>query len=92
MSRWRHWLMWVVESVGRLPQLAPVALLALLGKASGGFRPIGVFVSWCRLRGTARAPPALKLEFDSPRAYWATGAHRGAADVVWRQAVNAESG
>eukprot|EP00959_Pyramimonas_sp_CCMP1952_P338173 7081983-Pyramimonas_sp.AAC.1 len=82
----------LIESLGVLPPQISVALLALLPKPSGGYRPIGVFCSWYRVWGRLRRPMALHWEQQHPRRYWAAGRHRGAADVVWRQSVQSEAG
>eukprot|EP00959_Pyramimonas_sp_CCMP1952_P113632 2375389-Pyramimonas_sp.AAC.1 len=71
-----------MESVGVLPRQISAVLLALLSKATGGFRPIGVFCPWCRVWGRLRRPHAQDWERQHPRRHWATGAYRGAPDVV----------
>eukprot|EP00959_Pyramimonas_sp_CCMP1952_P030425 637695-Pyramimonas_sp.AAC.1 len=64
----------------------------MLTKPTDGYRPIGVFCAWYRVRGRLRRPHALSWEQQRPRRCWAAGAFRGASDVVWRQSVRAEAG
>ena len=42
--------------LGSLPPQISASLLALLSKPSGGYRPIGAFCSWHRIRGRLRRP------------------------------------
>eukprot|EP00959_Pyramimonas_sp_CCMP1952_P019670 415806-Pyramimonas_sp.AAC.1 len=81
-----------MEATGSLPVQLSWVLVALLAKPCGGFRPIGIVPSWYRVWGRCRRFEALRWEIQHSRPYWAAGAHRGAGDVVWRQAFRAESG
>eukprot|EP00959_Pyramimonas_sp_CCMP1952_P283501 5926608-Pyramimonas_sp.AAC.1 len=65
----------LIESLGVLPPQTSVALLALLPKPSGGYRPIGVFCSWRRAWGRLRRPMALHWDQQHPRGHWAAGRH-----------------
>eukprot|EP00959_Pyramimonas_sp_CCMP1952_P426493 8932865-Pyramimonas_sp.AAC.1 len=60
-----------MESVGQLPDQISAVLLALPPKATGGYRPIGVFCSWHRVWGRCRRPRALHWEQQRPRRCWA---------------------
>eukprot|EP00959_Pyramimonas_sp_CCMP1952_P355471 7445526-Pyramimonas_sp.AAC.1 len=64
----------------------------MLTKPTGGYRPMGVFCSWYRVRGRLRRARALFWEQQHPRRHWAAGAFRGASDVVWRRSGRAEAG
>ena len=75
-----------------MPRQIERVLVALLPKASGGFRPIGLFPSLYRLWGRVRRPMAARWEQSHSRDYFAAGQYAGATDVVWRQAVLSEAG
>ena len=75
--------------------LAPVqvsaVLLSLLAKATGGYRPIGVFFSIYRIWGKSRRRYAVEWEEGNSRAFFAAAKFSSSTDVVWRQTVRAES-
>ena len=81
-----------IESIGWLPPQLRLVLVLLIEKATGGLRPIGIFVSLYRLWGKARRPICDKWEAGNDRIYFAAGKGRSASDAVWRQAVKAEAG
>ena len=85
-------LLEAVEKAGHLPRQVELVMIALLPKASGGWRPIGLFPGIYRLWGRCRRPWAVAWERAHDRHYYAAGQHTGAGDVVWRQAVLSEAG
>ena len=82
----------LIEITGVLPETMRVLQLALLAKAAGGFRPIGLFSSGYRLWGRAPRNMASDWEAAHPRQYLAASAFNGASDVVWRQSLRSELG
>ena len=83
-------LLQVVEVSAMLPRQLRAVIAALIPKKVLGFRPI-VFFSPFRFWGKAGRPWALSWGADHDRPYWATGKHRAATDIAWRQCARAES-
>eukprot|EP00959_Pyramimonas_sp_CCMP1952_P026256 551257-Pyramimonas_sp.AAC.1 len=80
-----------MERSGLVPKHLQVILTALLAKPTGGFRPIGIFVSCYRLWGRCRRGFASAWEAENERDYLAGGSFASASYVVWRQAFRAEA-
>eukprot|EP00959_Pyramimonas_sp_CCMP1952_P424022 8881631-Pyramimonas_sp.AAC.1 len=61
-------------------------------KASGGWRPIGLFCSLYRWWGRCRRCFALEWELNHQRSFYAGQAFASASDAVWRQSFMGEAG
>ena len=80
-----------VELLGQWPKQVRICLFALIDKPEGGLRGIGLYPGlrriWIRVRkGCCQTWAGL-----NKRPYFAAAAGTSAEDVVWRQAVRAES-
>eukprot|EP00959_Pyramimonas_sp_CCMP1952_P221028 4621006-Pyramimonas_sp.AAC.1 len=67
------------EMLSAFPTQLRVVLLDMLSKASGGFRPIGLFVATCRLWGRARR--RLAEEWGAAWHFFACGRFKSSSDV-----------
>ena len=85
-------LLEAMETIGRLPPQVKYIIVLLLEKATGGFRPIGLFCGIYRVWGKARRAVCSQWEASNDRSYFAAGMGRSASDAVWRQSVLAEAG
>jgi hypothetical protein len=81
----------VMELTALIPRQVAITLLTLIPKPASGFRPIGNFCAIYRAHGKVRRPLAQEWEFKNARSFFAAGPFEGAQDVVWRQAVRAET-
>eukprot|EP00974_Lingulodinium_polyedra_P092128 8927735-Lingulodinium_polyedra.AAC.1 len=80
-----------MELVGAFPAQLAWVVMALLSKATGGYRPIGIFPMLYRLYGRLRLPIFRAWECRFELDEFACGPGKAAADTVWRQAIAAES-
>ena len=78
------------EIHGYFPSPTRRVVTALLEKAAGGFRPIGIFCSLYRLWAKCRRPMCDQWEHENDRAYYAASKGRSTVDCVWRQAVRSQ--
>ena len=74
-----------------MPSEIQTVEIALIPKPKGGHRPIGVYSSLERLHGKARQDDINLWMAGNAREYFANSRGSGAFDVVWAQAVRAES-
>ena len=81
----------LVEKAGRWPLAIGHVMIALLAKATGGFRPIGLFPSLVRIWMRARLPDATAWQALWNRPWLYAGPGRGADVAAWKQAARAES-
>ena len=84
-------LMQLMERTGRLPGQLRQLVVPLLEKASGGFRPIGVFPALYRVWMKLRRRECQAWEVRQDQSFFAMGKGRCTTDPVWRQAVLAEA-
>ena len=81
----------VIELLGIFPTTTQNLLVALIGKDSGGHRPIGLFRALFRVWAKARQHVWAEWERKAdPDHIFGAGANRGATDIVWRQAFRNE--
>ena len=79
-----------IECMGVMPTESQHAMIALLPKPKGGFRPIALLPGVCRLHGKARKPDIDQWEAENAREYLACSKGRGALDAVWKRSILAE--
>ena len=79
-----------IECMGVMPTESQHAMIALLPKPKGGFRPIALLPGVCRLHGKARKPDIDQWEAANAREYLACSKGRGALDAVWKRSILAE--
>ena len=79
-----------MECLGMAPEEVQHVMIALLAKPKGGFRPIALLPAITRLHGKARKDDVDLWEANNTRSYLACSKGRGAADAVWKHAINAE--
>ncbi len=84
-------IMVIVELVGALPRQLRLLLMPLIPKPRSGHRAVASFVSLYRLWAKVRKPAVAAWEAEYDRAYLAAGKGRSPQDLVWRQAVRAET-
>jgi hypothetical protein len=80
----------MAELLGAWPIAIGVILIALLPKAEGGLRPIGLLPSLVRLWMRIRLPVAQAWQLSHERPYFYAGPAMGATVAAWRQAARAE--
>ena len=78
------------ERTGVWPSGAALVLIALLPKADGGFRPIGLLPTPPRIWMRARRSAARKWEEKNARPWLYAGKGMGANVAAWKQAIAAE--
>ena len=78
------------EVAGRWPVAIGVVLIALLPKADGGLRPIGLFPSIIRIWMRIRLPVAQKWLRENERPFFFASAGKGAPVATWKQSARAE--
>jgi hypothetical protein len=78
------------EILGEWPTAIDGVLIALLPKAAGGLRPIGIFPTFVRVWFQLRAPYIRRWEADHERPYFYAGAAKGADVALWLQAAHLE--
>ncbi len=81
----------VFELVGALPKQLRLLAMPMIPKARKGHRAIAAFVSFYRLWAKVRKPYVDAWQAANDRPYLAAGKGRAPADIVWRQAVRAET-
>ena len=77
----------LLERVGHLPSQQRFLTIFLLGKPSGGTRPIGLFTAFYRLWAKVRQEDAAAWAADNDMPFFAAGKGRSTTDPVWRQSV-----
>ena len=80
------------EEMGRWPPCISSVVTALIPKAKGGVRPIGLFSGSYRLWARARRPEAADWERKCHRKYFSAREGNGALDAVWTQSMRNERG
>ena len=80
------------EETGRWPPCISSVVTALIPKAKGGVRPIGLFSGAYRIWARARRPEAAEWERKNHREFFAAREGNGALDAVWTQALRNERG
>ena len=85
-------LLEAAEEMGRWPPCISAVVTALIPKARGGVRPIGLFSGAYRLWARARRPEAAEWERRHHRQFFAAREGNGALDAVWTQAMRNEGG
>ena len=78
------------EALGRWPRQVALVLIALLPKAEGGYRPIGLLPFLPRLWMRVRRRIAQAWEARHPRPYLYAGKGKGANIAAWMQGATAE--
>ncbi len=81
----------IIELVGALPRQLRLLLMPLIPKPRSGHRAVASFVSLYRMWAKVRKPAVDAWEAEYDRAYLAAGKGRSPQDLVWRQAVRAET-
>ena len=80
----------LAEAIGRWPSMIGIVIIALLPKAGGGNRPIGLCPSLIRLWMKLRLPVAQAWQSQHDRPYFFAGEAKGADVAAWKQAARAE--
>ena len=83
-------LLAMCEAEGRWPNIIELAIIALLLKPDGGYRPIGLLPGLARIWSRARRDAALTWEAANARPYLYAGMTKGATVAAWKQAFRAE--
>ena len=83
-------ILMLAELVGQWPQKIGIVIIALLPKAGGGNRPIGLCPSLIRLWMRIRLPVAQAWQAANDRPYFFAGEAKGADVAAWKQAARAE--
>ena len=65
--------------------------MVLIEKPKGGYRGIGIFHSWYRLRTGIRREVAREWEKSHSRGYLAACAGASCFDAIWRHTIKAEA-
>ena len=78
------------ELLGQWPQMIGIVIIALLPKAGGGNRPIGLCPSLIRVWMRIRLPVAQAWQAANDRPYFFAGEAKGADVAAWKQAARAE--
>ena len=82
----------LLEALGVFPEDLEQVLVALIPKPTGGERPIGLYLALFRVWSAARVQALRDWERDSAQCpAFNTGGGQATTDVVWRQAVRAET-
>ncbi len=81
-----------VEVSAMWPRQLSMIIAALLPKATGGFRPIGIAPAVYRLWSKVRKADADEWERKHPRAYFSASKGCGPVDAMWRLAAQQEAG
>ncbi len=81
-----------VERSAVWPRQVSMIVAALLPKATGGYRPIGMAPAIYRLWAKARRAEADAWERRHPRPFFSATKGNGPADSVWRLAAQQEAG
>ena len=79
------------EAEGRWPETLAFISIVLLPKATGGFRPIGLFPTIVRIWMRLRRDMVDAWEADNSRDFFYAGRQRGAHVAAWTQAARAEA-
>jgi hypothetical protein len=79
------------ELLGRWPTVITDVLIILLAKATGGFRPIGIFPTFVRVWFRARSRHIRAWEQSHDRPYFYAGSARGGDTAAWLQAAIMEN-
>ena len=80
----------LAEMLGRWPEMIGIVIIALLPKAGGGNRPIGLCPSLIRLWMRLRLPVAQAWQSMNDRPYLFAVEAKGADVAAWKQAARAE--
>ena len=80
----------LVESCGKWPEAIGHVLVVLLAKASGGFRPIGLFPSVVRVWMRIRLADAVVWQSVRERPWLYASSGKGADVAAWKQAARSE--
>ena len=83
-------ILMLAELVGQWPKMIGIVIIALLPKAGGGNRPIGLCPSLIRLWMRLRLPVAQAWQAANDRPYFFAGEAKGADVAAWKQAARAE--
>ena len=78
------------EKTGKWPEAAELVLIALLPKAEGGFRAIGLLPLLPRLWMRTRKQIAADWEESQQKPYLYAGKKMGATVAAWKQGFRAE--
>ncbi len=81
----------IAELLGALPRQLRLLVMPMIPKPRKGHRAVAAFVSLYRLWAKVRKPYIDDWEAENDRHYLAAGKDRSPQDVVWRQAVRAET-
>eukprot|EP00959_Pyramimonas_sp_CCMP1952_P430272 9012151-Pyramimonas_sp.AAC.1 len=85
------YLIWAAETWCRWPTAAMSVHILLLGKPAGGFRPIALLPSLCRLYMKVRAVHLRRWAAEHTRPFFALGQGKCTVDVAARTMVHAEA-
>ena len=83
-------VLFLCEVCGYWPQHSSLVVIALLAKAGGGLRPIGLFPWLPKVWAKLRRGVAAEWEIANDRSYLYGGAGRGADHATWKQSAWAE--
>ena len=83
-------LFMLVEREGRWPDAIGHVIIVLLAKATGGFRPIGLFPSMVRVWMRIRLADAVVWQSLHDRSWLYASAGKGADVAAWKQAARSE--
>ena len=78
------------ETTGRWPEAGELVLIALLPKAEGGFRAIGLLPFLPRLWMRTRKNVAVEWEASMQKPYLYAGKKMGATVAAWKQGLRGE--
>jgi exonuclease III len=84
-------LLMTCEELGVWPDSLRSVVIALIPKAKGGTRPIGLFNGTHRLWTRSRKPVATAWENDNACSMFAAASGQAALDTVWAQSLRAET-
>ncbi len=85
-------LLQAIEVAGAWPRQVSLVTTALLPKAKGGFRPIGLLPAIYRVWAKARRPWTDRWEDAHSRAYLSAARGNGPVDAMWRLSARQEAG
>ena len=80
----------MLKRTGKWPEAAELVLIALLPKAEGGYRAIGLLPFLPRLWMRTRKNIAAEWEESMQKPYLCAGKKKGATVAAWKQGFRAE--
>ena len=87
---WDNWHPRALRRISTSAKMIGIVIIALLPKAGGGTRPIGLCPSLIRVWMRLRLPVAQAWQAMNDRPYFFAGEAKGADVAAWKQAARAE--